>query len=234
MEIKLHVEVPPQLVQLIVKHCTEIPTIKQVIIGAEIDPKLMHGRMGVFVGQTGSMIIDIAQCVKNTQWFQYGVFFLWNTWLNMVWAVLHEAAHAVQVELMEAEHLDDDGWDVDDYEREATETALEVMVDYLDRNPLLPNFKEFGWAKGPLQKCLNALYPAHKALFNEEFSCLGSPAAANAVIAAKTSGHFNGVDNIVRLVNRINDRKEVGVVVNNIPFLKASEIISLTELGPED
>lgn len=229
MEIKLNVEVPPQLVQLINKHCQEIPTIKQVILTANIDPRLMHNRMGVFVVETGSMVIDIAQCVKNTQWFQYGVFFLWNTWLNMVWAVLHESVHAVQ-----AENPDCALGDVEDLEREATEVALEVMVDYLDRNPLLPNFKEFGWAKDPLQKCLNALYPQHKALFDEEFSCLGTPAAANAVVAARTSGRYKGVDGIVRLLNRINEKTDVGVVVNNIPFLKASEVISLTEQGTED
>ncbi len=229
MEIKLHVEVPPELVRLIHFNCDEIPTVEQVIIDANLPSDLMHDRMGVFVPETGSIVIDIAQCVKNTQWFQYGVFFLWNAWLNMVWVVLHEAAHAVQ-----CEDPDYAFRDVEDLEREATEDAMEVMIDYLNRHPLMPAFKDFGWAKAPLQKCLNALYPMHKSLFDEEFSCLGTPAAANAVIAAKVSGRYKANAGIVRLLNRINEKKDVGVVVNNTPFLQASDVIALTLNDTED
>lgn len=229
MEIKLHVDVPPQLVKVIDEICRQEPLITQVIIDAGIDPKLMHGRMGVFVRDTGSIVIDVAQCVKNTQWFQYGVFFLWNAWLNMLWTIFHETAHAESLD-----NPDCAGWDTEALENLATEWALEDLQDYLDTHPMLPNFKEFGWAKDPLQKCLNALYPLHKPLFDEEFSCLGTPAAANAVIAAKTSGRYTRVDGVVRLLNRINEKKEIGVVVNNIPFLKASEIIYLTFNGTED
>jgi|WetSurSiteA1Bulk_404760.scaffolds.fasta_scaffold04594_1 hypothetical protein len=229
MEIKLHKEVPPQLVKVIDEICRKEPLIQQVIIDAEIDPKLMHGRMGVFVPETGSIVIDLAQCVKNTQWFQYGIFFLWNAWLNMLWAVFHETAHAESLD-----NPDCAGWDVESLEKLATEWALEDLWDYVDTHPVLPNFKQFGWAKDPLQKCINALYPLHKPLFDEEFSCLGTPAAANAVIAAKTSQRYCETNGVVRLLNRINERKEIGVIVNNTPYLKAREVVYLTDHTTED
>ncbi|RPI56344.1 MAG: hypothetical protein EHM49_00540 [Deltaproteobacteria bacterium] len=229
MDIKLRKEVPPQLVELINFECKGVNTIKQVIIDADIDPKLMHGRMGVFVLETGSIIIDIGQCVKNTQWFQYGVFFLWNAWLNMLWAVFHEIAHAIQ---KDEPNYANRG--VKELETLATEWALEDLWEYLDAHPVLPNFKQFGWAKDPLQKCINALYPSHKSLFDEEFSCLGTPAAANAVIAAKTSRRYGKTDDVVRLLNRINERKEIGVIVNNTPYLKAREVVYLTDHTTED
>jgi len=229
MEIKLHKEVPPQLVRVIDEICRQEPLIKQVIIDADIDPKLMHGRMGVFVPETGSIVIDLAQCVKNTQWFQYGIFFLWNAWLNMLWAVFHETAHAESID-----NPDCAGWDVESLEKLATEWALEDLWDYLDTHPILPNFKQFGWAKDPLQKCINALYPSHKSLFDEEFSCLGTPAAANAVIAAKASERYSETSGVVRLLHRINDREGVGVIVNNTPYLKAREVVYLTDHTTED
>lgn len=229
MDIKLNVEVPPQLVKLIDKWCRQEPAIKQVIIGANIPKDWMHGRMGVFVQETGSLVIDMAQCVKNTQWFQYGVFFLWNAWLNMLWAVFHETAHAEQLEYPEIADRD-----VHELEELANEWALEDLWDFLEINPHLPDFKQFGWAKDLLQRCINDLYPMHTAVFNEEFSCMGSTACANAIIAAKESRRYKEVNSIVRLIHRINERRDVGVVVNNTPYLTAKEVIYLTSNTTED
>jgi hypothetical protein len=229
MEIKLNVEVPPQLVKVIDEICRQEPLIKQVIVSAGIPKNLMHGRMGVFVPETGSIVIDIDQCVKNTQWFQYGVFFIWNAWMNMLWAVFHETAHAEELD-----NPDCAGWDIGALENLATEWALEDLWDYLDTHPVLPNFRDFGWAKDPLQKCITALYPRYKNLFDEEFSCLGTPAAANAVIAAKTSKRYGKTDGVVRLLSRIKEGKDVGVLVNNTPYLKAREVVYLTSNSTED
>lgn len=222
MEIKLHKDVPPILVRQIARLGEEIKSVKQVIIDADVDPKLMHGRMGVWVADTGSIITDIGACIKNTQWFQYGVFFHWNAWLNMLWVVYHEFAHAEQ-----SENDDCAGRDIHELEELATEWALDDVLDFVTKHPILPPLNEWGWAKTLLQKCVNDLYWQHADVFNEEFSCLGTPAAANAIIAARTSGGFDEVKSVVRLIHRITEGKEVGTVINKTPYLTARDVICM-------
>lgn len=222
MEIKINKDVPPILVRQIDALGKEIQSVKQVIITADVPNDLLHGRMGVWVPETGSIIIDIGACIRNTQWFQYGVFFHWNAWLNMLWTVFHEFAHAEQ-----SENPDCAGRDINELEEMATEWALDDVEDFVSKHPTLPPLNEWGWAKNLLQKCVNDLYWQHADVFNEEFSCLGTPAAANAIIAAKTSGRYKEVQSVVRLINRITEG-DVGVMLNKTPYLTAREIIYLT------
>lgn len=232
--VKQYVEVPQQLINLIHKNYDEIQAIEQVIIAANIPADLMYNRMGAFVPETGVVAIDIAQCTRNTQWFQHGVFFFWNAWLNMVLTVLHEGVHAVQ-------WWEDPAYttrELDDLEEEANRIAIEVAIDYLHRNPLLPDLKEFGWAKTPLLKSLQDLYPQHKPLFDEEFACLGTQAAANAVTAAMLSGRYRKKESMVGLMRAILRKGDVGAVIGKTPFLRASDVVALVEVaqdeGPED
>ena len=99
MEILIHKEVPPQLVEAVNALYGGIDAIKKVIFDANIPD--LNGHMGVFNPDTGAILIDIGACMKDVRWMGMGMSYVPNVWCNMLYAVFHEGAHAGHFEFEE-------------------------------------------------------------------------------------------------------------------------------------
>lgn len=223
MELKEYKEMPAALRRLIHESYSQVPTIKKVIVSANVPHEWMFGRMGVFMPETGSIVIDLAQTVLNTQWLQRGVFLTWNVWLNMLYVVMHEEAHAIRALHPELE----EEWSLESLEAEVNAATIDNLLYYLETNPMMPNIKDMGWVKGMIQECINAFYPSNKALFNQEFGCLGTEAAANAVIAMRLLDTPCTEEEVRRLLDRMDEQKDMGVTIGGVKYLRAEEVIGL-------
>jgi len=174
--IKQLVNAPPLLIKLIEEEYSDVPTIQTVIIGADLEPfnTIFPGKLGAFIPETSTVIIDLAQCMRNMHWMDKGMAFVANVWCNIIDTVFHEGAHARQ---MMNENIDfsEDTWDsqCDILDNEAEQESLEKMIDWFDLNNRTPHLSELGWVGQEIHRLFNHLYSSAP----DEISAIVSEAA---------------------------------------------------------
>jgi|GEM_PF-4921342 len=226
MDIKIHKDPPRELVRIVNDLYPTIRSIKQVIFDANID--LLHGKMAVFVPDTGSVIIDLAACAKDIRWIRKGSLYIPNIWFNMLYCVYHEYAHAKQVLNLKwleiSEHV---------LENAADREAIDLMVEWAGAGKI-PKLSEMGWAIDLIRDTINRAYITNQNMVNYEIDALDSNAAAFASTATLLSTEYTTSteeDQTMLMENLCNNIQSgnIGVTIRGIGYLYPEEFLMIDE-----
>lgn len=216
IQIIMHEEVPPSIVQLVRKVYNSLIRVDQVIFTSRCTQ--LEGRMAAFVPDTGSVVIDLDACVKDLRWMNKGASFIANAWFNLLYCIYHEANHARQVE---------DGLDAvhPEYmlEMDADTYALDDMADWALENQM-PALENMGYIGNKLQQVLNRVYHKRPEVVDAELEVCGK-AVAIARAAANSCPNYKDIDESVASLETAIDEGRLGVLINGERYLNAYEFI---------
>lgn len=226
MNILVHKDPPQELVRIVNELYSTIRSIKQVIFDGNID--LLHGKMAVFVPDTGSIIIDLAACAKDIRWMKKGSLYVPNVWFNMLYCVYHEYAHAKQVLVK--------GWeDVDKaiLEAGADHEAIDLMVEWAGAGKI-PKLREMGWVINLIRDKLNKAYITNQNITNYEIDALDSNAAAFASTATLLSTEYitSTKEDQTMLMENLCEHVQsgdIGVTIRGIGYLYPEEFLMIDD-----
>ena len=212
---------PPELIRIINAECKDHEIVKTVVFDAFID--YMEGNLGAFNPNTGTIIIDMGNCLTNKTWMSKGIMYIANAWFNLVVSFFHELTHANQLkdhpELKELEQLPIE------YEQDAEEMSKIRLIKWLYHNNV-PLLNEMNWVGDQIKELFNKAYSIMPELINEEIDLQGTAAAANAMVAANKSKSYASVEETAKLLKQI-DEGLLGVKIGGERYLTAYEAVDM-------
>jgi hypothetical protein len=212
-------------------------TLAAEIMAAQPNIKVVHfltnGAINCMDGQdkrgrwdlpTGTIFIDLGECVRQLEFIGKGMFITYNIWYNVIYSMYHEAYHANQCH--------EEGWvdslpadaNVELMESEAHDFALQAVIDWF-ANHKIPTISEMGDLGQQIKDLRNYLYATDDQHVVDEQKVWGTNAAglADDVIARmRETFTDNGVDTLIERI----DQGLFGCVFNGVRYLKAEEIIA--------
>lgn len=228
MNIILNKEAPLELVRIInqldqgTDHGAEA-----VIIDAFI-PALVKGKaIGAYEVNTKTILIDLGNCLTDSQWMKYGMLYIPGVWLNTVVAVYHEFAHACQIEEDIAVAMlteEDDPEMIELVEEEAMRDAMKHTLEYFETGEKIPPLKEMGWLGIEIAKTLNGVYSQIPLQVAEELEALKSGAVAGLTAAISALAHISNDD--IPLLQKNIDQGQGGVKFENRYYMTMGEFIA--------
>jgi len=221
MDIIIKKEAPLELVRIIDQVCSDIHTINKVIIDAFIPELAPKKALGAFDPETGTIYIDMANCLMDKRWMEKGCLFIPNVWINLMYAVHHEVVHACQVidnpNLIAMNPLPKE------VEDEALEMAQDAVFSWFEQGGKIPPLREMGWVGEGIAATLNGLFSRMPEDVIKEMDMLkvGAVAEVDAVIVSHD--HFNDID----LLHSEIDNGKIGLKVNGQRYLTADEFLAI-------
>ena len=237
MNIRLNKEAPLELVRIINQLDRETNCVENVIIDAFIPALVEKKAIGAYEVHTKTILIDLGNCLTDSQWMKHGMLYIPGVWLNAVVAVFHEFAHACQIEEDLAVAMlteEDDAEIIELIEEEAMATAMKHALEYFEAGEKIPPLKEMGWLGIEIAKTLNGAYNQIPLEVAEEVEAhkVGAAAGLNAATAALA--HFDDdsgsllkikVDSIGILQEEIR-RGTIGIQIEDKQYLTMAEFIA--------
>lgn len=221
MKIIVHEEAPAELIRIIDQAYADITSIKAVEIGINFQPLRENEEVGAFDPASGTVFIDMQNCLTNRQWMKKGCLFIPNVWLNLMYAVHHELIHAVQVA--------DDPSIIDlpaipeAKEVEANQMAVDAMFSWFEAGGKIPPLKEMGWIGEAIASTLNGLFNRMPEAVSEELDLMKIGAVARVEIVISAHDHFNDSDILYANI----DKGEMGIKSKGQRYLTASELLAV-------
>lgn len=213
---------PPELVRVAQRAGAECPIIKVIVFDAFIDK--LKGNIGAFEPKSGTVIVDMGNCIINKRWMKKGIMYIPNVWFNLVYALFHEVAHAFQLEedpeLLEFKTLPDE------YEEEAHTIAEDSLLEWA-KEGVTPRLNEMNWVGEQIKSLLNRLYAQIPHEVIDEMAVEGTTAVANALHAALVNQQYENKEDMLALFDAIDDGY-IGVVVNGKRYFTAYDAINTT------
>ena len=213
---------PPELVRIAQRAGAECPIIKVIVFDAFIDK--LKGNVGAFDPDSGTVIVDMGNCVIGKRWMKKGVMYIPNVWFNLVFALFHEVAHAFQLEedpeLLEFDTLPQE------FEEEANTIAEDSLLEWA-KEGAIPRLNEMNWVGEQIKSLLNRLYAQTPHEVVDELAVEGTTAVANAMHAALVSSQYENKEDMHRLLEAI-DEGYVGVIVGGKRYFTAYDAINTT------
>lgn len=235
MRIIQQVRAPEILVDLIETEFKFNTAVKQVIICGDTD---QFDGLGVFVAETGSIILKLGECITNNRWMDLGMNFVACVWTNLIYTVYHEKAHTLQ-------YLNGD-YDPDDREWEdlrlrleddADRYAIENAIDWFSAHKTVPPITRMGWLGNRLQEMFNSVYPRAQKFVAKELDTWGAgmtldmaaqrpELAGDVEILENVSDGYKNLSEAGRLLDGIH-KGQVGAMVKDEPCLSIGESLEL-------
>jgi len=237
MKIIQHVEAPAASVRLIKNHYETITPIETVLLIGGDSTNLLGGKMGVFVPETKSVIIDMKACMEDQRWMAKGMTYIANIWCNLIYTILHEGAHGRQ--LMDGIEWDEATWEVqrEILDHAADIEALEQMIDWFAQSKNVPSLRNLGWVGQQIQILFNNLYSKAPDLINQEMEVWGAGMLAEVAAQGpnlkgdigilKMAQEYKDAPEILRLYDAI-DTGNVGMIINGRRCLRVGEALELS------
>lgn len=221
MKIVLHQEAPPALVSIIDQAYTDIISINAVELGIDFIPLREKQAVGAFDPASGTVFIDMQNCLRDRRWMDKGCLYIPSVWFNLMYATHHELIHAVQV-------VDDPSLiDMDvvpkDKEDEAHYMAMDAMFSWFEAGGKIPPLGEMGWVGEAIASTLNGLFSRMPEAVIEELDMMKMGAVARAEAVTSAHDHFN--DSSILYENI--DKGEIGIKFNGKRYLTASELLAI-------
>ncbi|KKN32270.1 hypothetical protein LCGC14_0815500 [marine sediment metagenome] len=227
MNIILNKEAPLELVRIIDQLDKETNCVSSIIIDAFIPALVEKKALGAYEIATRTILIDLGNCLTDSQWMKYGMLYIPGVWLNTLIAVYHEFAHACQTEediaiTMLTEKHDAELLKI--VEEEAMEDAMEHALEYFTNGGTTPPLKEMGWLGGEMAKVLNGVFHKIPLQVAEELNALKVGAAAEVNAASTALTRFNE-ENTQLLKDNI-DKEQGGAKIENRYYMTMGEFIA--------
>lgn len=221
MKIMLHQEAPLMLISTIDQAYTDIASIKAVHIGIDFPTLREKKAIGAFDPVSGTVFIDMQNCLRDNRWIKKGCLFIPNVWFNLMYATHHELIHAVQV-------VDDPSLiDMDvvpkDQEDEAHQMAVDAMFSWFEAGGKIPPLIEMGWIGEAIASTLNGLFSRMPEAVVEELDMMKIGAVARAEVVISAHDHFNDS----KILYEDIDRGKIGIKFNDKRYLTASELLAI-------
>ena len=155
MEIFIQNEAPPELIRIIDQVYDGIENINNVVIGTAIPELAEKKALGAFEPVTGTVIIDLQNCLTDKRWMYKGSLFIPNVWFNLMFAVHHELVHACQIldnpSLITAEVMPPE------LEVQANQMAQDAVWSWFDQGGKIPSLAGLGWIGKQIARTMNGL-----------------------------------------------------------------------------
>lgn len=223
MEIVQHEVAPKALVNLITTAYQDLLIERVILLGGDPTGHL-QGRMGLFVAETGSIIIDMKACMADRRWMEKGMTYISNVWCNLIYTAFHEGIHARQF-LDDEIEFDESTWDVQHaiLDHAADLEAHELMINWFSENDGVPPLNALGWVGKQLQALFNNIYHKADALIDQEIELWG---AGMPLARAAQSPELQG-DAAARLEQAFQRDPSIGVRKNGTICLRIDEALEL-------
>ena len=218
MNYVLHEDPGPESVKVAYDAFQGLQNVKTILFTTN---KLPQGKLGLFVPETQSVIIDLTNVLNDLGWSAKGMFLSHCVWCNLLYTIYHEAAHAWQFQQEGWDALPEDA-DLDMMEQEARKIAMDKTMDWLCANSV-PKIPQMGWVGEQLTKSINLLFAMGNLLIEEEVRMIGTPASGRADAFTQLNGGFDDAGKML-LFDRI-DGGSIGHLKNGVRYLTATEII---------
>ncbi len=220
IEIITKKEPPQELTRVVNQDLADITTVEHITFDAF---HLEEGVLGGFDPRDKLIVIDLGHCLTNTLFMKKGMMHIPGVWFNMLWALYHEIAHAIQVE--GKPELADSKRPSDELENEAQSFTEESIVEWAENNKI-PTLEEMGWAGEQLRFAVNITYP----------QSMGQNLLSE--IDALNNGGIGLLDTIVAHHPKVSmiehkglceliDKGEQGVIVNNQRYMDTKGFFSI-------
>jgi len=210
---------PPELVRIANYIIEEYERVDLILFDAFI--KDLKGNCGGYNPDNNFIVIDMGVCLTKRDWMAKGIMYIPNVWFNLLTALFHEAAHAIQLEddptLAAVNALPAQ------YEKEACKIAWRALFDWTKENDV-PSLNEMSWVGSEIKKILNKAYTQTPGSVIEELDLERTGAAANALHVALIDG---GEEYKTKLFNSI-DTGESGIKINGKRYLTTHEAVTYT------
>lgn len=224
--IKIMSDPGPIAINVVLEAICELRNVKEVAFLTNGAVRCMDGynSRGRWDLPSGTITIDLAECVRQLDWVRKGMFVTYNIWYNILYAIYHEAAHAWQCQQEGwTNYLPEDA-DIDALEKEADEKATLATIEWFERNKL-PDLKSMGDLGLEIKQLRNAMYAMEDPHIEDEQRALGTDAAGKAEVVAIVHPLFES-EAKNRLFDRI-DEGAIGCKINGVRYLKADEILAI-------
>jgi len=237
MDIMQHVEAPAELVRLIEDHYKTITTIEKVLLVGNDPTNLLKNKMGVFVPETSTVIINMKTCLEDQQWMAKGMTYIANIWCNLIYTVLHEGAHGKQ--LMDSIEWDEAMWEAqrEILDHDADIEAMEQMIDWFATGKNVPSLRNLGWVGQQVKILFNNLYSKAPDIINLEMEVWGAGMLAESAAQGpnlkgdigilKIAQEYKDTPELIRLYDAI-DTGNAGMIVNGRRCLRVGEALELS------
>jgi hypothetical protein len=238
MNIILNKEAPLELIRIIDQLDKDFNHgVENIIIDAFIPALAKQKAIGAYEVTTKTILIDLGNCLIDSQWMKYGMLYIPGVWLNAVVAVFHEFAHACQIEEDLAVAMltdEDDAEMIQLIEQEAMATAMEHALNYFKHSRKTPPLNEMGWLGKEMAKALNGVFHEIPFQVEEELDALKSGAVASLNEATSALSHFDNdsgsllkikIDSVGMLRDDI-DQNQGGVKIENRYYMTMDEFIT--------
>ena len=228
MKIILNKEAPLELVRIIDQLDKDFNHgVENIIIDAFIPALAETKAIGAYEVTTKTVLIDLGNCLTDSQWMKYGMLYIPGVWLNTVVAIFHEFAHACQIEedLAVAMLTEEDDADlIEIVEEEAMTTAMEHALKYFKNGRKTPPLKEMGWLGKEMAKSLNGVFHQIPLQVAEEMDAHSEGAVAGLTAAVSALAHISNDD--IPLLQENIDNKSGGVKMENKYYMTMDEFIA--------
>lgn len=211
-------EPPKELARIVEQELADIATVEHMIFDAF---HLEEGMLGGFKPPDKLITIDLGNCLTNTLFMKQGMMHIPGVWFNMLWALYHEIAHALQIEgspdlaELNREVLED----------EAQGFAEESIVEWAEKNKT-PTIEEMGWAGEQLRFTVNMTYSqsmGQKLLSEIDTLNAGGIGLLDTIVAHHPKVSMNEHKSLCEII----DKGEQGVIVDGQRYMDAKGFFSI-------
>lgn len=220
---------PPELVRLAEEEAKQTDVIKTILFDGFLHEIFTGNNLGALEPVKGIVIVDMGACIMNNRWIKQGVRLVANAWLNLLYTLYHEVAHAIQLEANP--WLAKEPFLPQRFEVDAAEEANTRLLEWAKENTV-PSLNEMGWVGEQLKNILNNMYAIDPEAAILEIELDGTEAVAVAMHAILASGKYDDREDRKRLLESI-DEGYVGVKVNGERYLTAYDVVDIPDAnGP--
>jgi len=221
IEITSKKEPPKELIRIVNQDLADITTVERIIFDAF---HLEEGTLGGFKPSDKLIAIDLGHCLSNTTFMKQGMMHIPSVWFNMLWALYHEIAHAIQIE--GKPELADLEKPTAELENEAQGFAAESVTEWAEKNKM-PTVEEMGWAGEQLRFAVNMTYSqdmGQKLLSEIDATSAGGIGLLDIIVTYHPKVSVkNEYKNLCELI----DSGEQGVIVNGQRYMDAKGFFSI-------
>lgn len=212
---------PEELIKIADQDLNNITTVEHIIFDAF---HLEEGILGGFKPSDKLIAIDLGNCLTNTTFMKQGMLHIPGVWFNMLWALYHEIAHAIQVE--GKPELADLEKPTDELDNEAQDFAAESITEWAEENKP-PTIEEMGWAGEQLRFAVNMTYPqdmGQKLLSEIDATEAGGIGLLDTIVTCHPKV---SVKDEYKSLCELIDSGEQGVIVNGQRYMDAKGFFSI-------
>lgn len=220
IEIITKVEPPKELIRIVNQDLADITTIEHIIFDAFHSEKDL---LGEFKPSDKLIAIYLGHCLTNTTLMKQGMMHIPGVWFNMLWALYHEIAHAIQMEgKPELANLEEPS---EELEKEAQGFAKESITEWAENNRI-PTLEEMGWIGEQLRFAVNMTYSqdmGQKLLSEIDATNAGGIGLLDTILSCHPKASMDEHKNLCEII----DKGEQGVIVNGQRYMDAKGFFSI-------